>query len=72
MSFAPQRISDEELARQTRAGSLESFEELVLRYQGRIFRFVLVRHERLSNTWFQYRDQVRLVRHPLAVIRRLA
>jgi RNA polymerase sigma-70 factor (ECF subfamily) len=40
MSFAPQRISDEELARQTRAGSLESFEELVLRYQGRIFRFV--------------------------------
>jgi RNA polymerase sigma-70 factor (ECF subfamily) len=40
MSSAPQLISDEELARQTWAGSLESFEELVLRYQGRIYRFV--------------------------------
>ncbi|HLX69811.1 MAG TPA: sigma-70 family RNA polymerase sigma factor [Verrucomicrobiae bacterium] len=40
MSSVPQPISDEELARQTRAGSLESFEELVARYQGRIYRFV--------------------------------
>ena len=41
MLSAPQQNSDEELARQTRAGSLESFEELVLRYQGRIYGFVL-------------------------------
>src|SRR5579862_3543368 len=40
MSSVPQPISDEELARQTRAGSLEPFEELVLRYQGRIYGFV--------------------------------
>jgi RNA polymerase sigma-70 factor (ECF subfamily) len=40
MSSALQSISDEQLARQTRAGSLESFEELVIRYQGRIYRFV--------------------------------
>ena len=41
MSYALQPISDEELARKTRAGSLESFEQLVLRYQGRIYGFVL-------------------------------
>jgi len=40
MLSAPQSILDEELARQTRAGSLESFEELVFRYEGRIYRFV--------------------------------
>lgn len=40
MSSVPQPISDEELARQTRAGSLVCFEELVLRYQGRIYGFV--------------------------------
>jgi RNA polymerase sigma-70 factor (ECF subfamily) len=40
MSPAPQQVSDEELARQTQAGSLQAFEELVLRYQGRIYRFV--------------------------------
>jgi RNA polymerase sigma-70 factor, ECF subfamily len=36
-----QRLSDEELARQTQAGSLIAFEELVFRYGGRIYAFVL-------------------------------
>jgi len=36
-----QRLSDEELARQTQAGSLIAFEELVFRYEGRIYAFVL-------------------------------
>lgn len=40
MPSALSEISDEELARQTQAGSLEAFEELVFRYQGRIYRFV--------------------------------
>jgi RNA polymerase sigma-70 factor (ECF subfamily) len=35
-----QRCSDEELARQTQAGSLAAFEELVYRYEGRIYGFV--------------------------------
>lgn len=35
-----QPVSDEELARKARAGSLSDFEELVHRYQRRIFRFV--------------------------------
>ena len=34
-----QRCSDEELARQTQAGSLVAFEELVYRYEGRIYGF---------------------------------
>jgi RNA polymerase sigma-70 factor (ECF subfamily) len=33
-------LSDEELARQTQAGALEAFEELVGRYEGRIHSFV--------------------------------
>ena len=36
-----ERLSDEELARQTRAGSLTAFEELILRYERRIYAFVL-------------------------------
>ena len=36
-----QKLSDEELARQTQAGSLAAFEELVYRYEGRIYGFVL-------------------------------
>jgi len=35
-----QAVSDEELAGQAQAGSLSDFEELVHRYEGRIFRFV--------------------------------
>jgi RNA polymerase sigma-70 factor, ECF subfamily len=35
-----QRCSDEELARQSQAGSLTAFEELVYRYEGRIYGFV--------------------------------
>ena len=35
-----QTCSDEELARQTQAGSLVAFEELVYRYEGRIYGFV--------------------------------
>jgi len=35
-----QILSDEELARQTQAGSLEAFEELVYRYEHRIYAFV--------------------------------
>jgi RNA polymerase sigma-70 factor, ECF subfamily len=35
-----QNVSDEELARQTQAGSLTAFEELVYRYEGRIYAFV--------------------------------
>jgi RNA polymerase sigma-70 factor, ECF subfamily len=35
-----QRLFDEELARETRAGSLAAFEELVYRYEGRIYAFV--------------------------------
>jgi RNA polymerase sigma-70 factor (ECF subfamily) len=35
-----QRFSDEELARQTQAGSLAAFEELVCRYEHRIYAFV--------------------------------
>ncbi|MCX6923429.1 MAG: sigma-70 family RNA polymerase sigma factor [Verrucomicrobia bacterium] len=35
-----QNISDEELARQTQAGSLVAFEELVYRYEGRVYGFV--------------------------------
>jgi RNA polymerase sigma-70 factor (ECF subfamily) len=35
-----QSPSDEDLAEQVQAGSLEAFEQLVSRYEGRIFRFV--------------------------------
>lgn len=34
------QVSDEELARQAQAGSVSSFEELVYRYEARIYRFV--------------------------------
>lgn len=40
MNADPQADTDEELARQAQAGSLSSFEELVYRYEVRIFRFV--------------------------------
>jgi len=33
-------LSDEDLARQTKAGSLEAFEQLVYRYEGRVYGFV--------------------------------
>jgi RNA polymerase sigma-70 factor, ECF subfamily len=36
-----QNFTDQELARQTQAGSLAAFEELVYRYEGRIYRFVV-------------------------------
>jgi RNA polymerase sigma-70 factor, ECF subfamily len=35
-----QRLTDEELARETRAGSLAAFEELVYRYEQRIYAFI--------------------------------
>lgn len=35
-----QDVTDEDLARQTRAGSLAAFEELVFRYEARVFGFV--------------------------------
>jgi RNA polymerase sigma-70 factor, ECF subfamily len=43
----PPTTCDEELARQSQAGSLSSFEELVYRHEGRIFRFLVrcCRHE---------------------------
>jgi RNA polymerase sigma-70 factor (ECF subfamily) len=40
MSSEPSSPSDEALARQTQAGAMEAFEELVLRYEQRIFAFV--------------------------------
>ncbi len=40
MHAEPQADTDEELAGQAQAGSLSSFEELVYRYEARIFRFV--------------------------------
>ncbi len=40
MRSEPEQLSDEELARAAQAGSLADFEELVHRYEGRIFRFV--------------------------------
>lgn len=40
MSQATLNPSDEELARRSQAGSLDAFEELVRRYQGRVFRFL--------------------------------
>jgi RNA polymerase sigma-70 factor (ECF subfamily) len=40
MHAEPQAGTDEELASQAQAGSLSSFEELVYRYEARIYRFV--------------------------------
>ena len=40
MTFELETVTDEELARQTRAGSHPAFEKLVLRYEGRIYQFV--------------------------------
>jgi RNA polymerase sigma-70 factor (ECF subfamily) len=40
MHAEPQAGTDEELAREAQAGSLSSFEELVYRYEVRIYRFV--------------------------------
>jgi RNA polymerase sigma factor (sigma-70 family) len=40
MHAGPQADADEELARQAQAGALSSFEELVHRYEARIYRFV--------------------------------
>lgn len=41
MSEERSGVSDQELARQTQAGSLDAFETLVLRYEGRIYGFLL-------------------------------
>jgi len=41
MAQESQPLSDEELARMTQAGSLESFEELVRRYESRVFGFLV-------------------------------
>lgn len=41
MSFESRPISDEQLARESRAGSLDAFEELVSRYERRVYGFVL-------------------------------
>jgi RNA polymerase sigma-70 factor (ECF subfamily) len=38
---ADRSVTDEDLARQTRAGSLAAFEELVARYETRVYRFLL-------------------------------
>jgi RNA polymerase sigma-70 factor, ECF subfamily len=40
MPNEPQAVSDEALARETQGGSLSAFEELVHRYEARIYRFV--------------------------------
>ena len=40
MSFELETVTDEELARQTRAGSHAAFEKLVYRYEDRIYQFV--------------------------------
>ena len=40
MKFELETTTDEELARQTRAGSHAAFEKLVYRYEGRIYQFV--------------------------------
>ena len=40
MPAEPPVVADEELARLAQAGSLPAFEELVLRYEGRLFRFL--------------------------------
>jgi RNA polymerase sigma-70 factor (ECF subfamily) len=40
MTSDPSSPSDEALARQTQAGSMEAFEELVLRYERRIYAFI--------------------------------
>ena len=40
MTAGLESLSDEELARQSQAGSLEAFEELVYRYEQRIYRFL--------------------------------
>ena len=40
MHAEPQADADEELAHQAQAGSLSSFEQLVYRYEARLFRFV--------------------------------
>lgn len=41
MASEQQPVSDEELARQAQAGSASGFEELVRRYENRIYRFVV-------------------------------
>ncbi len=43
MRLESPELSDEELARQTQAGSLVAFEELVYRYEARLYRFVFAR-----------------------------
>ena len=40
MQTETKQVSDEQLASQAQAGTLSDFEELVYRYEGRIFRFV--------------------------------
>ena len=40
MKFELDTVTDEELARQSRAGSHPAFEKLVMRYEGRIYQFV--------------------------------
>jgi RNA polymerase sigma-70 factor (ECF subfamily) len=40
MSFELETVTDEELARQTRAGSHAAFEKLVFRYEERVYQFV--------------------------------
>ena len=40
MALEIQSLSDEELARQSQSGSLDTFEELVRRYENRIYAFV--------------------------------
>jgi RNA polymerase sigma-70 factor (ECF subfamily) len=41
MTQEPSPVPDEELARQTQSGSLDSFEELVHRYENRVYAFVI-------------------------------
>ncbi len=41
MDERPEMVSDQELARHSRAGSLQAFEQLVFRYEARIYAFLL-------------------------------
>jgi RNA polymerase sigma-70 factor (ECF subfamily) len=41
MSFEPKTALDEDLARESQAGSIAAFEELVHRYEARVYRFIL-------------------------------
>lgn len=41
ISSEPRQASDEQLARECQAGSLDAFEQLVSRYEHRVYGFIL-------------------------------